>query len=328
MPLTFAGAARIGVDRPEGRLFICAKDRFGVNARQGIGFIDLVSGTWTKIADGNDNLGRVSPDGRFVAYRGLAKLDNPRSTAVLVSDTAGTSPPELLFEPGAYVSAWKSDGQALLVQTSRRAPREPAAHETWRVGFAQKVPEKLPIPLTDVIQDWSPDGSQLLVSTLGSQKDGQNNDTVITPVYVTSMNGGQRVRIVDEYQLEHPGVPSASQSRSRFTPDGKTVIYASFAKPRPDVLQTSLWSVGVNGQHRECLVRANGDEYIDSFCVSPNGRYIAISFVRDHEKDGKGERVPSRVWELEIVRIEDKVRTLVPLALSRLSLLDWCPAAR
>jgi hypothetical protein len=73
----------------------------------------------------------------------------------------------------------------------------------------------------------------------------------------------------------------------------------------------------VDGQNRKCLIPGDKQEFIGSFCVSPDGRRVALDIVTGDFKAG------TETSELYVVDRDGKQRRHIPTALSQFRLLDW-----
>jgi hypothetical protein len=81
--------------------------------------------------------------------------------------------------------------------------------------------------------------------------------------------------------------------------------------------------VDVDGGHRRCLIPANGQEYPDNFCISPDGKFLAVVFA-EFQSGADGKPAPSSLRsQLAIVDIDGRGRKSIAMAHDYMRLLDW-----
>jgi Tol biopolymer transport system component len=139
---------------------------------RGIFALDPERMTWTKVADQSDSTAydtyfRVSPDGRFLAFERWARKGTKDavvgvSIRDLTRDGAIRQLSAIAGNP-----RWSPDSRRLLIVAFKCAVPGTAMsnYESWVVNADGTEPKKLPIPETDQIDDWSPDGSWLVTGS-------------------------------------------------------------------------------------------------------------------------------------------------------------------
>jgi BlaR1 peptidase M56/WD40-like Beta Propeller Repeat len=119
--------------------------------------IDPATGKWQKITDrGYD--GRVSPDRQTLVF---SRLEH----GIWNCDTGGTNNPGKISDKSGR-PIWSPDGKHLVVTRQEDLDKDNVKNrtkpawkdETWRMDADGHNPVKLPIPDTDSVEDWSPDG--------------------------------------------------------------------------------------------------------------------------------------------------------------------------
>jgi hypothetical protein len=113
------------------------------------------SGEWQKFIEASDRV-RVSPDGRTVAFR--------KDRAVWTCASRGDLKPQKVADLDGVilVAGWSPDGKQILVSAARgEGAKQPL--ESWRVNADGSGRDRLPVPETDFVFDWSPDGAWLLI---------------------------------------------------------------------------------------------------------------------------------------------------------------------
>jgi len=156
--------------------------------------------------------GRVAPNGRSLAFS--VQRDGQNQPEVWVLGPEGR---RVKVAEDGIVTAWSPDGTRLACSRGKYGD-----WESFLVDVAKKEEERLPLPKTDVVEDWSPDVQ--LLTVLASNPDEQfkhpNPEKGTYPlrqVYFWNLKEPQR--------QEFTTGPLQDNLRSRFSPDGKRVAY-------------------------------------------------------------------------------------------------------
>lgn len=316
IPIATSAAAR-GDEKltPEGRLFVYTSNRGPEHANlNGLGVIDLKSGTWSKItAEGNPSA-RVSPDERYIAYF-RAQPQNLAKTGVWLLELGVEHEPKRIFEfvGRAY---WASDSKKLLISRIPQSAIANSEFETWRIDLNGENGERLPLEKTDHVIDWAPDGRSMLVS---SSRDPEFSAGAPQnwPVEVVNIDGTARRKVIDGYP---PSARFSLPSTPRFMPDGRNVIYLRHdSKSETSILET----VGADGEGRKILIAAAEREYPLSFAVADDSKQLAVVFMTyDLSDNGKPDRQTFGT-QLATLDIGGGNRRLVPSPHTIVFLLDW-----
>lgn len=281
----------------------------------GLGVLDLKSGTWSKLTSDGSPVARLSPDGQTVAYAKFAPPGRPNADGVWLVYVNEKNEPTRVFEQVARPS-WSADGRRLLVSRATQVGAIVTQIESWILDIERKQPERLPHLDADLVLAWSPNGQQVIVT---SKRDPvfASKPSQYWPVELVNIDGSDRKRIVED------GMPGAG--KYRFSADGRTVLYTQFdEKNRP----ASLRSIGVDGTDRRCVFRAEDHESIESFCVSPDGKSLAVNFAKFvPSNDGEPDR-QVRVERWAIVDMHGQPQHALTLPHTRAQLLDWRYASR
>lgn len=289
--LHLANADSRADDRPAGTGKIYARANFNAPGEQdgalsGLFAIDPDTATRTKLADDNFFHVRVAPDGRQVALSksGWSGPDRPVEDAgVWIIDAAGTTPRRRIADFGGTLS-WSPDSKQLLVTkglTPSGFSDKPVIHlhETWRLNADGSGAAKTPIPASEEVDDWSPDGQWVVTVS-----DRQEPKFPGYQLYVMHPDGSGERLISDGTGLNvYP----------RFSPDGRQVAYLHSVR---GVAQIEV--VNVDGSDRRVLVRAEGLLDPDHLAWSPNGKQIVYrqQTAQLDPKDGH------KFWEVEKTR--------------------------
>lgn len=301
-----------------GRLFTYNPKRGGqADGLGGGGVLDLKTGTWSRISENINSLSRVSPNGSFVASPLPGLASDSKSRGVYVLDLDGERLPTRLADGNVVARGWSSDGRWLLAVDANHKSGDAVAPETWRLNVDGKTRERLPLKETDWPDDWSPDGRRVLVTNRAERGPNTDGGIYVPPVEIVGIDGTGRNRIVEAAKAGNR-ISIVAGRTPRFTPDGQRVIYGVQSAKG---LSASIWSVNIDGKDRKCLVPEGPDEYPDSFCVSPDGRHLAVVFVTEERGEVGQPVIQSR--ELSIVAIDGTHRRRLPLPLDNFYVLDW-----
>ena len=254
-------------DAARGTIYLYASGRDAATGKrdQGIFALDPARTTWTRIAGQSDSAAldtafRVSPDGRFLALKKLARKDGGYKTVgIIVRDLAHEGAiRELSAVPGRPI--WSADGKRLVVVVGKGdvPGTNMPNHETWMLGADDSGPRKLPIPETDQVDDWSPDGSWFLA---GSHRD----PGVGYQIYRIRPDGSEPRRLT----ATGKGILNLD---GRISPDGRRVAYW-----RVGDAQAGVWVMDADGTNPRRLFETTADELPQGPAWSPDGRKLAIA---------------------------------------------------
>jgi Tol biopolymer transport system component len=300
----------------EGRLFTNTRNT-GLNQQAGhpfgVGQLDLRTGTWTTLPIDHvqGNTPCVSHDGRFVAFYGRLQPAAGRGH-FFIYDVDADAAIETELTGGALTTAWSSDGQSLLIQRLGIGNR---GWQTWRVSPDGKTQEQLSLPST-IVHDWSPDGQRLLIAHWPDNDGRPVTPNSIPAIDLVKLDGAERKRLVDGYLLPED---QRHDIRAKFMPDGRRVLYPQID---PKTGTISVWTVGIDGEDRKCVLASDEKHRVDTFCVSPDGKKLAVVLA-----SGDRNNPASLSWELNILDLETKERRPIPLALLQFEVFAWRRAA-
>lgn len=158
----------------------------------------------------------ISSDGRQLAYVETAAVSccGPAAT-VVVTDLPTTGPPTPIIIPGVadtYRPAWSPDGTRIAATSARDGTTR-----IWVMNAdgANAHPITTPPNGADTAPAWSPTGDRI---AFRSTRDGSGE------IYTVAPDGTGLRRVTnDTYDDRYP----------TWTPDGRTLIYASIRAPRP-----------------------------------------------------------------------------------------------
>jgi RNA polymerase sigma factor (sigma-70 family) len=246
--------------------------------------IDPATGKWQKIAD-NGHSGRVSPDRQTLAF-------SRHDDGIWSCDTGGGNNPGRISDNRGR-PVWSPDGKYLVATTQElvekdtdKKPRTTPAWktETWRMEADGRNAVKLPIPDTDWVEDWSPDGQWFVVGTDRHPPYGHGYQ-----LYLMQTDGTQARRLTRD----------GLNVYARFSPDGKKILYLHQTAKAGN----SIWTVDVDGQNARELVKEVDLASPDSAYWSPDGKQIAVVLF-NWQLDEKGRKVNRADSDAADFRIE------------------------
>ncbi|MDR3622712.1 MAG: hypothetical protein P4L85_25390 [Paludisphaera borealis] len=258
--------------------------------------------------------GRVSPDGKRLAFS---------------ASQAGTRRPDLWsvttdrvrrkIADDILVVAWSPDGRRLAAirDTDPNTP----GRENLILDVETGHEQRLPIPETDAVEDWSPDGATLIVMAANVDKVFEHPTKGAYPlrqIYLMHPDGTGRAPLTSR--------PLADNLDARFSPDGSRVTY--FQRRHPDNLVLHFAVVqGRGGADARDLAQFNeiykGNRHYKPNgppCWSPDGKSVAW-FIPRRKLDSSSMRI-----ELLILSVETGQANRLDLhqrGLEWVQTLDW-----
>jgi tricorn protease-like protein len=295
-----------------GKIYIHANLVTGVgnDSVDGIFAVDPETANWTKISDLGDQI-RVSRDGKTLALSRSGKNADGTEidgAGVWTLDVEGAGEKRQVADFGGLTS-WSPDGKQLIVMKWLSKPQDDnMLHETWRFNVDGSDAAKLPIPETDEVDDWSPDGKWFVTVSDRHPPNGSGYQ-----LYIMRPDGTEQRRLTEGGGLNvYP----------RFSPDSRRIAYL-----HQEHSENSLWVVNLDGTGRRLLLKEENDTMPDHFCWSPDGKSLAC-LLEDWERDEAGKKFISDPEKANrrIVIISDDGKKTRPLDLPRAKWIgapDW-----
>lgn len=231
--------------------------------------VDPASGKWQMIVE-NGQDARVSPDRRTLVFSrfndGIWKCEADGQFPIKISDSSGRP----VWSPdGKYLVVTKGE----LIKKDSDKPRTARAwkDETWRIDGDGRNPIKLPIPDTDTVEDWSPDGQWFVTSSDRHPPYGSGYQ-----LYLMKVDGTQERRLTE----------SGLNVYARFSPDGKKILYVHQTAKAGN----SIWTVDLDGNNAMEIAKEVGLATPDGAFWSPDGKQIAVCMF-NWELDENGKKV-------------------------------------
>jgi RNA polymerase sigma factor (sigma-70 family) len=262
-PSGLSGAAE-GIAKPKpGQLFVNARFPNGVvgwlagRVSPGIVIaVDPETGRWQKVGDQCECI-RVSPDGRWLAFL--------RDKEIWSCDAAGRGEPARLFDKHADAAGsssdfvWSPDGKQLVVTIQELLPADCWKMETWRLEADGSGRTRLPIPDTDAVEDWSPDGQWFVTLSDRHAPRGRGYQ-----LYVMRPDG------TSERRLTKDGL----NCYARFSPDGQRLVYLHQIKGL-----NSLHVIDTDGTNDREIVTEKKGVAPEAACWSSDGKRLAVLII-------------------------------------------------
>lgn len=307
-------AVEEGCKPATGRIFLRANvkiERNGVSKGeeiQGIIAVDPETGQWEKILDG-DRV-RVSRDGKALAVaRSRASNSSMIESAdIWKYDLASRRETQIAAEAGTMF-CWSPDGNRIVIVESRFTKDDRSQDTTEQINLDGSGRTRLPIPETDEVDDWSPDGKWFVAVTNRKPPFGRGYQ-----LYRMHPDGSE------ELQLTKNGL----NCYPRFSPDSQKIVYLHQTAKDGN----SLHVMDVDGKNDHEILREEGLKSVYAGCFSPDGRRLVVTRF-DWHLDEKGEKTLGGAEDnsrLEVMDADGKNRRLLPLVGAKVKWLghpDW-----
>jgi Tol biopolymer transport system component len=245
---------------------------------------DFETRKWRRVFDGAqpESFCRASPDGKSFAV-----MEGPFSqTTVSILGPGGRTK---IGETRGHVF-WAPDSrQVVLSEWDVIRGKETATikSKTWRMNVDGTGRVQLPVPDSEVVFDWSPDGRWFLT--------GRTNATNVTKrtLLIRRADGTDPRPLIDEKDGSNvwPG---------RFSPDSQRIAYARIDQQHNE---SSLWVIEVATRLERRILEGNAEGHAeDSPCWSPDGKYFAL-LMTDRTKRTLGREIRIEILDLQGNRI-------------------------
>ncbi len=298
-----------GAEPAGGTLYVSTS--FGQERRCSVMAVDVEAGTWSVVATIPRPSGRVSPDGRRLAYSYSRGGEEPEAEGVWAVDLTGRRGPRRVTGRAGAVF-WLPDGASLIVSSAEAGgTSEPPVR---RVRVDEEGSEPAGLPTRWIVEDVSPDGRWFLVSdrearTLSSAR----------PVYAVRPDGSD-ARLLTRGRgdsSEEDGF--VARWLHRFSADGAGAFY--FVADGP---WCNVWHVGLDGQGERLVIPERPGDAPFQVVPAPDGRRLAVlRFDRSVGEDGrKNDAITGRHVEIFDLKTGRSTPVAVPPS-EGLWLMDW-----
>jgi RNA polymerase sigma factor (sigma-70 family) len=264
------GAAEGGEQPGPGRIFVNAIFSNGVvgwisgsNPPVVLIAVDPATGRWTTIKDQGSSI-RLTPDGQTVA--------SLWGREIWAGDSAGRGEAKRLFDKPADPAgspsdfAWSPDGKQLAVSVQKLLPEDCWQVETYRVEADGSGRTRLPIPDTDAVEDWSPDGQWFVTLSDRHAPRGRGYQ-----LYLMRPDGS------GERRLTKDGL----NCYARISPDGKRLVYLHQIKG-----VNSLHVMDIDGENDHEILTDSKGVGPEGACWSPDGKRLAVLILTNPQPPG------------------------------------------
>jgi RNA polymerase sigma factor (sigma-70 family) len=260
---------------------------------RGIIALDPETGKWQKIT-ANGNSPRISPDGETVIFvRHTGGNNGFVDSETWNCDTGGSDNPGKITDIGGLPS-WSPDGKHLVVGKSNFGKKW--THKTFRVDAAGRNPKELPIPESDEVDDWSPDGKWFVTVSDRHPPHGRGYQ-----LYVMHPDGTEQQRLTQGGLNCYP----------RFSPDSKKIVYLRQTAKEGN----SVWVVDIDGKNARELLKEENLVSPDFACWSPDGKRLAVTrFKWGQGEDGRRKSIEDADYHLEVMDANGQNRRRVQFA--------------
>jgi len=249
--------------------------------------VSMDDGNWRLLLP-KVGLFRLSPDCRRIAIVDVVSKD------LWLCDVADGSTRKLADFNGAPV--WSPDGSSIIYSGMPQGPLPALAdhkYETWRLKLDGSDPVRIDLPPTDLVTDWSPDGSWLAIRSHTKEPHPG------TQIFVCRPNGREKKQLTSTRGMH---------TNARFSPDGRTVLYTRLTSKEG----TGIWVNSLDGQSPRAVVSGpNQHQYMA--CWAPDGERIAYS--RHDTKDNRSS--------IEIIDVNTLAHKPATVPEGRCNGCDW-----
>jgi WD40 repeat protein len=266
VPVAADEVAAAAEAKPPSRIYLTVFLRKDNTFENAIIAVDPATGQWQRIGDGNLVFGlRVSPDKQSLLFAvhedGIWKCapqEGSERTRVMYR---GSSP------------LWSPDGKQLISGEGAYEEGQGWKHSTWRSNLDGTALTRLPIPDTDGVEDWSPDGNWVVTVSDRHPPHGSGYQ-----LYVMRPDGTEQRRLTKD----------GLNVYSRFSPDSRSIVYV-----HQDKEGNSLRVVNIDGRDAREILKAEGAGgagACGAACWSPDGKQLALHRY-DWEIDENGRKL-------------------------------------
>jgi dipeptidyl aminopeptidase/acylaminoacyl peptidase len=256
--------------------------------------IDPKDKTQVELGKARGYLVRVAPGGRTLVYQSGDAL----WLAELSQETGRMTSPISLADRHWGRAAWSRDGKKLLLSIDQGKSRKEygRSYETWLAKPDGTGHEPLAIPATDLVYDWSPDGT--LVATIRRPE---------PTLHVMRLDGTGDRRLTVEGRPSNP----------RFSSDSRRIAYIrredgerlALLGVQP-VAESSVWVVNVDGTDARKVYQATEAAPVEA-CWSPDGTRLAVVVIQMDPLTGRISKQPR--CRVEIMDHRGENREVIPL---------------
>jgi len=257
-----------------GKIYVYAHLKTGAddNEDKGIFAIDPETASWVKLGDFECSV-RISRDGKMLALSRAGKIRDGQDidgVGVWTLDALGNGEKRQIADFGG-VTSWSPDAKQLIVVKWLGKPDDDEMrHETWRFNADGSGATRLPIPETDEVDDWSPDGEWLVTSSDRHPPHGRGYQ-----LYLMHPDGTGERRLTEGGGLNvYP----------RFSPDSRRVAYLHQQHGK-----NGVWIVDIDGGNRRQVVQEENDTSPEYVCWSPDGKSLAYT-MEDWSRGNDGKK--------------------------------------
>jgi TolB protein len=203
--------------------------------------------------------------------------------------------------------SWSPDGKTLVV-SKNKLENKSWTSQTFRIDANGNNARELPIPKTDEVDDWSPDGKWFVTVSDRHPPHGHGYQ-----LYVMHPDGTGERRLTRDGLNCYP----------RFSPDSRKIVYTHQTAKEGN----SIWVVDVDGKNAREVIKEENLVSPDFACWSPDGKRLAlIRFKLERGDDGVRSSGPDAECRLEIMDADGqncRRLTLADATISWLGHADW-----
>lgn len=233
---------------------------------RGIIEVDPTTGAWRKLVEKGYSP-RISPNGETMIYVNDQEIWNCDVKEALNPGKVAS---------GSGKLSWIPDGKSFVVtegtyiEDKANKENEGWKCESYRISSDTSAKLPIPIPSTDFVEDVSPDGNWVVISSDRHPPKGSGYQ-----LYVMRIDGTEQRRLTK----------NGLNVYARFSPDGRRIVYVHQRRS-----QNSLITINVDGTDERTILSENGSlNSAGHSAWSPDGKQIAV-ILHDWKLDGNGKK--------------------------------------